>query len=107
MLAIMMRTAIGIVVALLAPLASEALAQSRETFKDANGRVVGWATTNNAGTVYYDASARRTGRSTSDSKGNTTYYDAMGRNTGRSVTQGNVVTFRDHTGRTIGTSTRR
>jgi hypothetical protein len=59
---------ITLTLALLMPTA--ALAEQRQTFKDANGRDVG--------------------RSVSDGR-NTTFYDAAGRNTGRSVTHGNNI----------------
>jgi hypothetical protein len=63
-----------------------ALAEQRQTFKDANGREVG--------------------RSVSDAHGNTTFRDAMGRNTGRSVTSGGTTTTFDHMGRQTGTVTK-
>jgi len=55
-----------------------------ETFKDANGRVIGRSTTNNAGTTFYDSMGRQTGRSTTNNAG-TTFYDSSGRQTGRST----------------------
>lgn len=55
-----------------------------ETFKDANGRVIGRSTTNNVGTQFYDANGRNVGRSTTNNAG-TTYYDSSGRMTGRST----------------------
>jgi predicted secreted Zn-dependent protease len=53
-----------------------------QTFKNANGQVVGRSTTNNAGTQYYDSMGRNTGRSVTTNTG-TTYYDAKGQMTGR------------------------
>jgi len=77
-------TAIALVVLPTAALAQ----QQRETFKDANGRTLGWSTSNGrGGTSYYDASARNTGRSVTDHRGSTTFYDNMGRITGRSTTK--------------------
>lgn len=72
--------ATAIVLALLMP--TVALAQQRQTFKDANGREVG--------------------RSVGDGR-NTTFYDAMGRNTARSVTGGGTTITYDNFGRTTGT----
>ena len=62
-----------------------ALAEQRQTFKDANGRELG--------------------RSVSDGR-NTTFYDAMGRNTGRAVTSGGTTTFYDQMGRQTGNITK-
>ena len=76
----MILTRLAIVLALLMPGATLAQ-QTRETFRDASGRVTGWATTNNSGTTYYDSSARNVGRSTTNNTG-TTYRDNMGRVTG-------------------------
>jgi hypothetical protein len=55
-----------------------------ETFKNANGQIVGRSTTNNAGTTFYDSMGRQTGRSTTNNAG-TTFYDSSGRMTGRST----------------------
>ena len=79
---------------------SAALAQqTRETFKDANGRTLGCSSTDTRGnTTYYDSMGRNTGRSTTDSSGRTTFYDAMGRQTGRSATNGNTTTTYDNFG---------
>ena len=74
---------LAIVLALL--LATTALAEQRQTFKDANGRELG--------------------RSVSDGR-NTTFYDAMGRNTGRSVTSGGSTTVYDNMGRQVGNITK-
>ena len=72
-------TAIALVLLPTAALAQ----QQRETFKDANGRTLGWSTTGNGsgGTSYYDSMGRSTGRSVT-SGGTTTVYDNMGRQTG-------------------------
>ena len=80
----MIRIATAIALVLLP---SAALAQqTRETFKDANGRTIGWATSNGSGgTSFYDSSGRNTGRAVTGSNGSTTFYDAAGRNTGRST----------------------
>ena len=64
-------------------LPTAALAQQRETFKDANGRTLGWSTSNGSGgTSYYDSMGRNTGRAVTDRRGNVTVYDNMGRQTG-------------------------
>ena len=74
-------TAIGLVLLPTAALAQ----QTRETFKDANGRTLG--------------------RSVTDSRGNTTFYDSMGRNAGRSSNNGaSTTTFYDASGRRVGTT---
>ena len=73
------RTMIRIATAIaLVLLPSAALAQQqRETFKDANGRTLGWATSNGSGgTSYYNSSGRNTGRAVTGSNGSTTIYDA-------------------------------
>ena len=68
------------------PVQSAALAEpQRQTFPDANGRVLGRATT--------------------DARGNTTFYDAAGRITGRSVIHGNSTTVYDQMGRQMGNLT--
>ena len=74
---------LAIVLALLLP--TTALAEQRQTFKDANGRELR--------------------RSVSDGR-NTTFYDAMGRNTGRSVTSGGSTTVYDNMGRQVGNITK-
>ena len=62
--------------------------QQRQTSKDANGRVLGWSTSNGrGGTSYYNSSARNTGRSVTDRHGKTTIYDASGRRVGTVTTQ--------------------
>ena len=73
---------ITLTLALLWPATVLAEPQQRQAFRDANGRVTGWATSNGSGgTTFYDASARNTGRSVTN--GNTTItYDAMGRQVG-------------------------
>ena len=70
----MTRIIVAILLALLLPTAARAQ-QPRETFKAANGRTLGWSTSNGSGV--------------------TTYYDAAGRNTGRSSTSGNTTTIYD------------
>jgi hypothetical protein len=72
-----------LIVALIALLAgSAAMAEQRETFKDANGRTLGRSVTDRHGnTTFYDALGRNTGRSTTNNSG-TTFYDSMGRRTG-------------------------
>jgi hypothetical protein len=62
-------------------LASDAAAAQSQTFKNANGQIVGRSVTNNIGTQYYDASGRNTGRSTTNNTG-TTYYNHLGQRTG-------------------------
>jgi hypothetical protein len=51
------------------------------TFRDANGRVTGYATTNNAGTVYRNSLGQNTGRS-STQNGTTTFYNSRGQQAG-------------------------
>ena len=82
-----MRTAIiTLTLALLWPATVLAEPQERQTFRDANGRVTGWATSNGkGGTTFYDASARNTGRSVT-SNGVTTFYNNLGQQTG--ITKG-------------------
>jgi hypothetical protein len=59
-----------------------ALAEQRQTFKDASGRELGRSVSDARGnTVYFDAMARRTGRSAT-SNGQTTVFDTMGRRVG-------------------------
>ena len=70
---------LAIVLALLMPGATLAQ-QQPETFRDASGRVTGWAITNNSGTQFYN-NMGNTGRSTTNTTG-TTYRDNMGRVTG-------------------------
>ena len=72
---------LAIVLALLIP--TVALAEQRQTFRDANGREVGRATT--------------------DARGNTVYRDNMARTTGRSVTSGGTTIIYDQMGRQVGT----
>ena len=72
------------IVALLALLASDALAQVHNR-------------------TYQDSMGRNTGRSVTDGKGNTTFYDSLGRNTGRAVINGNSTTVYNSTGRQTGT----
>jgi hypothetical protein len=68
-----------------------AAAQSspQTTFRDAGGRTIGTATTNNGGsgvtTTFRDAGGRTTGTATTTSGGLTTYRDAGGRTTGTST----------------------
>jgi hypothetical protein len=53
-----------------------------QTFRDANGRVTGYATTNNAGTVYRNSLGQNTGRAVTNNAG-TTFYNSRGQQTGR------------------------
>lgn len=62
-------------------LAQSAFGQT-STFRDASGRVTGYATTNNAGTVYSNSLGQNTGRSTTNNTG-TTFYNSRGQQTGR------------------------
>ena len=55
---------------------------SQHTFRDSSGRVMGYSTTNNAGTVYRNDRGQTTGRSTTNSTG-TTFYNSRGQQTGR------------------------
>ena len=63
-----------------------ALAEQRQTFKDANGREVGRSVSDGRNTVFRDAMGRTTGRSVT-SGGTTTVYDNMGRQVGN-ITKG-------------------
>ena len=57
--------------------------QTRETFKDANGRTLGRSSIDTRGnTKFYDSFGRNTGRLVTDQRGNVTAYDNMGRQTG-------------------------
>ena len=72
-------TAIALVIVPSAVLAQ----QTRETFKDANGRTLGRSSTDTRGnTTFYDSFGRNTGRLVTDQRGNVTAYDNMGRQTG-------------------------
>ena len=52
--------------------------QQRETFKDANGRTLGWSTSNGSGgTSYYNSTGRNTGRAVTGSNGTTTFYTTV------------------------------
>ena len=97
---------LAIVLALLMPTEVPAQ-QQRETFKDANGRTLGWSTSNGGGgTSFHNSSGRTLGRSSTDSRGNTTFYDAPGRNTGRSSTSSNgTTTIYNASGRNVGSVT--
>jgi hypothetical protein len=76
-------TAIALVIVPSAVLAQ----QTRETFKDANGRTLGRSSTDTRGnTTYYDSMGRNTGRSSTSSNGTTTIYDSSGRKTGTITT---------------------
>ena len=70
---------ITLTLALLMP--TVALAEQRQTFKDANGREVGRSISDGRNTVFRDAMGRTTGRSVI-SGGTTTVYDASGRQVG-------------------------
>jgi len=70
---------ITLTLALLMP--TVALAEQRQTFKDANGREVGRSVSDGRNTVFRDAMGRTTGRSVI-SGGTTTVYDASGRQVG-------------------------
>jgi hypothetical protein len=64
-----------------------ARAEERTTFRDANGREVGSATSDGRNTVYRDASGRNTGRSYSEG-GKTIILNNMGQRTGTSSGRG-------------------
>jgi YD repeat-containing protein len=65
-------------------LASTVLAAAQQTtFRDANGRITGYVTTDSNGMrTYRDGSGRTTGTATTDSNGTTTFRDGAGRITG-------------------------
>lgn len=52
-----------------------------ETFKNANGQIVGRSVTNNAGTTFYNANGQQTGRAVTNNVG-TTFYNSLGQQTG-------------------------
>ncbi len=52
-----------------------------ETFRNANGQVVGRSVTNNVGTTFYNAKGQQTGRAVTNNAG-TTFYNAKGQQTG-------------------------
>jgi hypothetical protein len=54
---------------------------SQQTFRDSSGRVTGYATTNNAGTVYRNSLGQNTGRAVTNNAG-TTFYNERGQVTG-------------------------
>jgi YD repeat-containing protein len=67
-------------VALLA--VSSAAAQPSTTFRDAQGRLTGTASTSGSVTTYRDAQGRLTGTAERQRDGSVQYRDAMGRRTG-------------------------
>lgn len=71
--------ALGVIVFLIS-LVSSAFAQ-QHTFRDSSGRVTGYATTNNAGTVYRNPLGQNTGRAVTNNAG-TTFYNERGQVTG-------------------------
>ena len=67
-------------IAVCATTASLFAGDGRQTFRDAQGRNMGSATTDRNGkTTYRDSMGRVQGTSTTDSSGKTTYRDAQGR----------------------------
>ena len=77
-------TLTGLVLALLVP--TVALAEQRQTFRDANGREVGRAVSDGRNTVFRDTMGREVGRSVTNGNRVIT-YDAMGRQTGNITTK--------------------
>ena len=71
-----------IVVALMLMSGTAMAEPQRQTFKNANGQIVGRSVTNNAGTTFYDAAGRNVGRSTTNNMGTTTFYNRFGQQTG-------------------------
>jgi YD repeat-containing protein len=71
-------TAVWIVTAL-AVIATHA--QDQTIFRDAQGRIIGTATTSNGTKIYRDAQGKTTGTATINN-GTTIYRDAQGRTTG-------------------------
>ena len=64
----------------LAAIGSVAFADTRTTYRDAQGRNMGSASTDRYGkTTYRDAQGRILGSSTTDRNGRTTFRDAQGR----------------------------
>ena len=66
----------------LALLAGSAVAQPSTTFRDAQGRISGTASTSGNVTTYRDAQGRMTGTAERQRDGSVQYRDAMGRLTG-------------------------
>ncbi|MBR5549315.1 MAG: hypothetical protein IKU71_06255, partial [Kiritimatiellae bacterium] len=61
-------------------LAGTCLADTKTTYRDAQGRLQGTKTTATSGkTTYRDAQGRLQGTTTTDSSGKTTWRDSMGR----------------------------
>ena len=57
------------------------IAEDKTVYRDAQGRNMGFASTDRSGkTTYRDAIGRKQGSSSTDRNGKTTYRDAMGRN---------------------------
>ncbi len=69
-------------------------ATDRQTYRDAQGRTAGTATTNGNTTVYRDAQGRTVGTATV-SGNTTTYRDAQGRTQATARRSGNTTTYRD------------
>lgn len=80
-------------------------ATDRQTYRDAQGRTAGTASTSGNRTTYRDAQGRTAGTATTN--GNTTVYrDAQGRTVGTATVSGNTTTYRDAQGRTQATARR-
>ena len=75
-----MKTMKLLAVGVVACFVSVALADTKTTYRDAQGRVQGTVTTDRYGkTTYRDAQGRVQGSSQTDRYGKTTYRDAQGR----------------------------
>ena len=81
----------------LAAIGSVAFADTRTTYRDAQGRNMGSASPDRYGkTTYRDAQGRNMGSATTDRYGKTTYRDAQGRLQGTSSTDRyGKTTYRD------------
>jgi hypothetical protein len=69
-----------VIVLILLTLSTQAMAWG-ETYRNANGQVVGRSTTTSTGTTFYNSLGQQTGRAVTNSTG-TTFYNALGQQTG-------------------------
>jgi YD repeat-containing protein len=86
------------------PVAVYASAADVQTFRDAQGRVAGTATTNGNSTTYRDARGNVAGTATTHGN-TTTYRDRTGNTLGSATASGNSTTYRDRSGNTLGSAT--
>ena len=76
---------------------------TRQTFRDNTGKIIGTAQ-QNGGTTYYRDAAGRTAVTARQNGSTTTYRDNTGKIVGTARQTGNTTTCRDAAGRTIGTT---